>query len=496
MSPQARACIFKLITPLLALTAISILAAWVLSRRHDLLITDARIVQGETLREGTFCVGVRSGRISHIGTNRVWAARVISGAGLVLTPGFIDVNSCGWLGESAAALKLMDGVTTFLNAHGDSFRADARRIGASEKLNYATSVGLIPAFSQKMDCAGMIAAIEDSLRFGAYTVSLSPEYVSATTPEIVGMLARHFANRSVLLTFHLRYSSPGEELDGVREAIDCAAQGNPVHLLHISSTGATFHPEEARRMIDKAVQEKGLRISYDFYPYTAWASSIHRARFEGDWRERYQVDFSKVSILGEANLTAERFAALQQDRADRLVIVDSIPPATVDYFATNTTCPIGTDSEASHTSTHPRGAGSFTKFINDYVDTGKLDFGRTIHRFSWLAARQFAPFIPGLEKRGRIEVGYVADLVLWDRDRIKSNATFANPRKPSSGVVAVLVNGVSVVMEGSVVADAAPGKHLKGNHAAQWYNEAIRQTLGGGCGPGKVSGIPPLEGEI
>ena len=266
----------------------------------------------------------------------------------------------------------------------------------------------------------------------------------------------------MLFTFHLRYSSESEELAGLKEAIACAAQGNPVHILHITSTGATYHSEEAKQMIDAAALQ-GLRITYDFYPYTAWSSSIHRARFTGDWFERYKADFSRVHIRGEAKLTKERFEELSREPADRNVVVDSIPQATVDYFALSTGCPIGTDSEASQATTHPRGVGSFTRFVNDYVDTGKVPFGKAMHRFSTAAAKQFAPYIPGLANRGVVEVGYAADLVLWDRAKIRSRADFEHPLEPSSGVVAAFVNGVPQILDGHPVSPVvASGRHLKG----------------------------------
>ncbi len=72
--------------------------------------------------------------------------------------------------------------------------------------------------------------------------------------------------------------------------------------------------------------------------------------------------------------------------------------------------------------------------MNEYVDTGRIPFGQAMHRFSTATARQFAPYIPGLADRGSIEVGYAADLVLWDRARLKSRADYEHPLEPSSGV--------------------------------------------------------------
>jgi N-acyl-D-amino-acid deacylase len=424
-------------------------------------------LQGEEISEQQINIGITGGRISYIGRERVSCRTCIAGTGLILTPGLIDVNTCGWLTEAAAILKLKDGITTYFNAHGDSFKANAGQNKASERLNYATSVGLVPVQANHLSGKEMMTALEESLRYGAYTISLSPEYNAGTTPAIVAELSKYFARKKVLFTFHLRCSSERDELAGVEEAIACAAMGNAVHILHFTSTGASFHPVQAKNMVDAAV-EAGMHVTYDFYPYTAWSSSIHRSRFDGDWQERYVVDFSRVQIFGETSLTKERFEELARDPTERNVIVESIPQSTVDFFALSTECALGTDAEANDTTTHPRGAGSFAKFVNDYVDTGKISFGKVMSRFSTATAKQFSPFIPGLGTRGVIGLGFVADLVLWDRANIKSRADFAHPLEPSSGVVAVFVNGSPQILNGQVVnSRRVPGKHLKGVWAVE-----------------------------
>ena len=429
----------------------------------DFLITDVRYLRGDTFTPEEYQVGVNNGRISYIGKAPIRAKLSISGKGLLLTPGLVDVNSCGWLTEAAAELKLKDGITTYFNAHGDTFEANAEKNHASTRLNYATSVGLIPVQAKGLKGKGMIEALEQSLRYGAYTITLSPEYNALTTREIVRELSQTFGGKNVPFTFHLRYSSEAEELQGLEEALECAAEGNPVHILHITSTGATFHPEEAKRRIDKAISS-GMRVTYDFYPYTSWASSIHGARFDGEWISRYKVDFTKVFLPIEGQISQRRFDELRTDPARRNLIVESIPKATVDFFALQTSCPIGTDSAGDAATAHPRGAGSFTKFIGDYVNTGKMPLGKAMHRFSTLVCQQFEPYIPDLKGRGSIEAGKMADLVLWDPPKIRSAADYSNPHKASSGVVAVFVNGHAAVLGGSFLTNSAPGgAHLKGN---------------------------------
>jgi N-acyl-D-aspartate/D-glutamate deacylase len=59
-----------------------------------------------------------------------------------------------------------------------------------------------------------------------------------------------------------------------------------------------------------------------------------------------------------------------------------------------------------------------------------------------------------LKDRGRVAVGYVADLVLFDPAIVKDMSTLDNPEAPPVGIAAVMVGGVWVVNDGNVT-----GKH-------------------------------------
>ena len=53
-----------------------------------------------------------------------------------------------------------------------------------------------------------------------------------------------------------------------------------------------------------------------------------------------------------------------------------------------------------------------------------------------MSARRF-----GLTKRGRIQKGYFADVVVFDPDRIIDTATYDDPKQHPYGIYYVLVNG-------------------------------------------------------
>jgi len=64
--------------------------------------------------------------------------------------------------------------------------------------------------------------------------------------------------------------------------------------------------------------------------------------------------------------------------------------------------------------------------------------------------------------RGRIEVGTLADIAVFDPDEIIDTATFEEPHQYALGVHHVFVNGVPVLVEKEMTG-ARPGRVLRAN---------------------------------
>ena len=58
--------------------------------------------------------------------------------------------------------------------------------------------------------------------------------------------------------------------------------------------------------------------------------------------------------------------------------------------------------------------------------------------------------VPSMERKGRLQVGADADIVLFDPAQIADRATYREPTPPPEGIRDVLVNGVVVVRDGSL----------------------------------------------
>ena len=86
-------------------------------------------------------------------------------------------------------------------------------------------------------------------------------------------------------------------------------------------------------------------------------------------------------------------------------------------------------------STHPRAFGAIAKFLRRRLDSSG-NIADAVRRATGLPSEVF-----DLADRGRIAPGYSADLVLFDPDTVDSQADFASPRTPATGIALTMTRG-------------------------------------------------------
>lgn len=107
--------------------------------------------------------------------------------------------------------------------------------------------------------------------------------------------------------------------------------------------------------------------------------------------------------------------------------------------------------------THPRAYGTFARFLGKYVREEKIvSLEEAIRRLTWLPATNLK-----VEKRGKLDVGYFADLAIFNADSIQDLATFEQPKQYAKGMVHVFVNGVQVLRDGEHT-NEKPGRVVRG----------------------------------
>jgi len=104
-------------------------------------------------------------------------------------------------------------------------------------------------------------------------------------------------------------------------------------------------------------------------------------------------------------------------------------------------------------SVHARFYGTFPRKIRHFaLDRDVITVEHAVRSMTSLPAR-----VMGLSDRGTIREGNFADLVVFDMDEIRDEATFFEPHQHASGIDFVLVNG-EFVLDGGELTQGLPGR--------------------------------------
>jgi N-acyl-D-amino-acid deacylase len=170
----------------------------------------------------------------------------------------------------------------------------------------------------------------------------------------------------------------------------------------------------------------------------------------------------------EGHTVAEASEALGQDPVDVLcdlllaedLRLNQVTPGpwseTLPHFVSHPVGMVGTDSTFIGLKPSPRTYGSYPRILGQFVrDERRLSLEEAIRKMTSAPAARL-----GLRERGLLRDGYAADVVVFDPERVRSNATYDQPRRFPEGIQHVLVNGVPVV-EGGRHTGALPGRALR-----------------------------------
>ena len=111
---------------------------------------------------------------------------------------------------------------------------------------------------------------------------------------------------------------------------------------------------------------------------------------------------------------------------------------------------------------HPRSNGTFAKILRSYVRERKLmSMQEALRKISLMPAQTLEDFVPQMKKKGRLQKGMDADIVVFDPETISDVGTYEDPNHPAVGVQWLLVNGEPVVAKGELILGAAPGQPIR-----------------------------------
>jgi N-acyl-D-amino-acid deacylase len=357
--------------------------------------------------------------------------------------------------------------------------------------------------------ADMRAMLREAMEQGAIGLSSGLDYPPGSYAD-TGELAALTAAAATLGGFyhtHVRYPLGDRYLDPFREAIEIGRRGSgAVHITHFYHR-QTFPggPGPMLELVDDARAE-GLDATFDTYPYE-WASTrllimippwvqsggpmrTKERLADRGVRDRIRREMTERGVLfagrrawddvrlgafkraehlrWEGRTLGEVIAERGEDPVDVLcdlllaedLRLNQVTPGpwteTLREFIRHPVGMIGTDSTFVGSKPSPRSYGSFPRVLGQFVrEEALLSLEEAVRSMTSAAAARL-----GLADRGLVRDGYVADLVVFDPDRVRATCTYDDPCLYPEGIDWVIVAGEPVIADGQHTG-ARPGRVLR-----------------------------------
>lgn len=355
----------------------------------------------------------------------------------------------------------------------------------------------------------MRALVRSGMEEGAWGLSSGTFYVpgSYAPPEEIEELAREIKPFGGAYTSHYRDESTYSVglIAAVDEVINVGRVAEvPAVLTHVKALGPFVWGYGAAivQRVERARAE-GVQIFADQYPYTASATGLEAALLprwsQAGGRDSLLVRMSDPATMariregmveglarrgGAARIQFRRYhpdptieGMLLSELADRRgqdpieTAAELIREGSVSIVSFNMhdddvetlmrqpwtmTSSDGGLVALNDGVPHPRSYGAFTRKIRLYVkEKGVVSLSQAIRSMTSLPATVF-----GMPDRGVLRAGAVADVVVFDLDRIVDRAEYTDPHQYSEGMVHVWVNGEAAIRDGAFT-DARPGRVLQ-----------------------------------
>ncbi|MFC2163749.1 amidohydrolase family protein [Acidobacteriota bacterium] len=301
------------------------------SEHYDVLITNAKIVDGTGKAAYTGSVAINGEKIAAVGNIKGDADITIDAKGLIVSPGFIDPHShADWMiyEYPLAENLIMQGITTVLAGNCGQSPGPTKNSTLGEWLSKVEGKGLSINLAQLLghsvlrvavmgddfkreatadEIERMKTHVAEAMESGAFGMSsfFDPapgEY--ASHDEMVALLkvVQQHNGFYVPHTRHIQSQMPSDDLEeygygiyhgpaediwigrfrGYKEAVELSRKANiPLHIAHFSN--AYIFPQPHPDLLEKAAaeatlieiidkaREEGLDVTYDVIP---WTSSI------------------------------------------------------------------------------------------------------------------------------------------------------------------------------------------------------------------------------
>jgi len=263
--------------------------------QFDLVITNARIVDGTGNPWFRGSIAIKEGRIARVGHfDETNAKQTIDAHGQIVAPGFIDVHvhTEDIYSNPKAENFIRMGVTSLITGNCGGSELDIKEFLGRVKtkplaVNLGTLIGHNTVRSKAMgldnreptpdEQAKMDALVEQAMKDGAVGFSTGLIYLPGTyakTGEVLE-LAKVAAKYNGIYASHIR-NEEGHVVEAITEAISIGEQAHmPVEVSHFKiSSKRLWGQSQTTLGLVRAARNRGVTVTVDQYAYTASSTSL------------------------------------------------------------------------------------------------------------------------------------------------------------------------------------------------------------------------------
>src|SRR5499427_6481348 len=449
---------------------------------YDLIIRGGRVIDGAGNGWYRADVALQGETIAAIGRlDGATARRVIEARGAVVAPGFIDAHSHARrtiFEETKAENYIRQGVTTAIEGPDGSSplplkpffdKLAAARIAINMGALVGQGsirehvIGLVNRRATPDEIEKMKELVKQAMEDGALGLSTGLFYVPGnyTPTEEVIELAKVAGRMGGVHTSHMRDEAAGV-LKSVEETIAIGERGGlPTQVTHhkIIGKGNWGRSVDTLRLIAEA-RARGVDVTIDQYPYTA--SSTGLAALLPQWSQEGENLAEIAAARGRSSSFDDAAETVMEivGKGCASAIFHAIDEDDLVRILKDPLTMIASDGGVEIPGRgvpHPRNYGTFARVLGVYVrEKRALSLEDAIRKMTSLPAQRL-----GLYDRGLLRPGMKADVVIFDPERVRDRATFADPHQYAEGVSFVIVNGTIVLDDGKMT-EARPGRVLSG----------------------------------
>jgi len=489
---------------------------------YDLVILNGRVMDPETMYDDIANVGIKGNKIVAITKDKIKGKQTINAKGLVVAPGFIDTHYHA-VDPFGIRMALRDGVTTGMDLEaGATSIAEwyEKKNKAGWPINYGTTYSMIGARMQVHDpevkIDGPIDAtnifgyineaakdgvpgwsvtrssikqmnqvmrlMDEGLREGALGIGVGAAYMAPGMTSYEQFEAQRTAARYGRLTavhtrFHLSSQTPTEAPIGVDEVlVNAMLLKAPFLLCHDNDYG-WWEDEEKLKM----ARAQGYNMWGEYYPYAAASTGIGADFLRPEiWEVKQGNKYEETMYDPQRDkyLTKQEYLdTVAKDPGRNVVIQFPLRKKWLPFWLRMPEMVVASDAmpgfgkdgkllpadaDPKEFAGHPRASGTYAKTLK-LARENNVPLMFTVAQTSYWSAKHLDDAgIEAMKERGRIQVGKIADLTLFDPEKVADRSTYKAGEQglPPVGIPYVIVNGTIALKDGQVL-DVNPGQPIR-----------------------------------